>query len=249
MRWKCKQRCFVLTVTARRPVTCYKADGEILTREIPASGDVHGHPLPPGWVTSNGKGAYVPVQFLSQWKGKSDGDLETPKQRQNWICLIHSNVSSPEDAISSNCRSGKAPSHGSKLREQDNYPRRWKEYFNGLRGWHDVEAPCAPTTNRPLLEDPQCWDAPAWWLSAGCGAGQLCTHHLRRLLAPTGHAQGHCCHSRTAEWVAGSLGSFFFAGRGARAKVFFLDLLITCPHPPCSASLFSFFFLDDFHFF
>ena len=46
--------------------TYYKADGGILTREIPTSGDVHSHPLPLRWVTSNGRDTYMQVQFLSQ---------------------------------------------------------------------------------------------------------------------------------------------------------------------------------------
>lgn len=62
--------------------------------------------------------------------------------------------------------------------------------------------------------------------SAGSGEGHPPT---------TGHPQGRCCHSHTARWLVGP--------RGARAKVFFLGLLIPCLQPPCCAH-----FLEYFHF-
>lgn len=42
-----------------------QSNGENLTREIPTSGDVHSHPLPLKWVTSNDGGTYKPAQFPS----------------------------------------------------------------------------------------------------------------------------------------------------------------------------------------
>lgn len=60
-----------------------QSNGENLPREIPTSGDVHSHPLPLKWVTSNDGGTYKPAWFPSPQKGESDRDLETAKQRQN----------------------------------------------------------------------------------------------------------------------------------------------------------------------
>lgn len=174
---------------------------------------------------------------LSTKRGVRQG-LRDSKAKTKLICLIHSNESSPEDAISCNCRSGKAPSHGPKPKEQDDHPsdKTVEILFSVLRAWHDVEAPHAPT-NRPLLGDPQCPDIAAGLRSAGSGGGQgqLCTTTFTGAAGP-----GRPC---TGALLSVSLlgGSPQICRLQAEGPGHVIFLLITCLYPPCCASLFSFF--------
>lgn len=154
---------------------------------------------------------------LSTKRGVRQG-LRDSKAKTKLICLIHSNESSPEDAISCNCRSGKAPSHGPKPKEQDDHPsdKTVEILFSVLRAWHDVEAPHAPT-NRPLLGDPQCPDIAAGLRSAGSGGGQgqLCTTTFTGACWPWPAMHRGTAVSLTA---GGEPPDLSFAGRGARAR-------------------------------